>query len=151
MDTMVLARLTVAGPPPAAAPQLTLEPRACRVRLTPGPIAAVQARRQVEAEIVAWDVPVDADVAILLTSDLVTHAVRHAPGGAVTLSIRCTRDCLRVDVHDSARPSFMPARVPTGARPGPGLVLVARLATDWGCYQTAAGKAVYFSLAFPPD
>lgn len=148
MDTMVLARLTVAGPPPTI-PQPTLGPRACRVRLTPGPIAAVQARRQVEAEIVAWDVPVDADIAILLTSDLVTHAIRHAPGGAVTLSIRCGRDCLRVDVHDCARPSSLPAQA--GATASPGLALVARLATEWGCYQTPAGKAICFTLAFPSD
>jgi hypothetical protein len=30
-------------------------------------------------------------------------------------------------------------------------MLVASLSTDWGCYQTPAGKAVYFTLAFHAD
>jgi hypothetical protein len=34
------------------------------------------------------------------------------------------------------------------AEGGRGLMLVATLSTDWGCYRTAPGKAVYFTLAF---
>ena len=34
---------------------------------------------------------------------------------------------------------------------GPGLALVAALSTAWGCFRTPAGKAVYFTLAFPSD
>ena len=33
---------------------------------------------------------------------------------------------------------------------GRGLVLVAALSTDWGSFQTPAGKAMYFTLAFQP-
>jgi hypothetical protein len=156
MNTMAAARPApaLAGPVPAlpspALPSPALPspagPQACRVRLTPGPVAAAQARRQVEAAIAAWGVMVDADVAVLLTSDLVTHAIRHAPGGAVTLSVRCTRAHLRVDVHDSARPQPTSAGVQPGVAAGAGLALVASLSADWGCYQTPAGQAVYFTL-----
>jgi serine/threonine-protein kinase RsbW len=160
-----IARAIARAIAPAVASAGAGEPRACRVRLTPGPIAAAQARRQVRLALAAWDVPVDADTAVLLTSDLVTYAIRHAPGGAVTLGVRCTRTQLTVDVHDSATP--VPAQPggqpgPAGATPassGPGgpapassgLALVARLSSDWGSAQTPAGLAVYFTLAFAGD
>jgi hypothetical protein len=37
----------------------------------------------------AWQVPVDPDIAVLLTSDLVTSAIMHGNGQTITLAIRC--------------------------------------------------------------
>ena len=85
------------------APPRPTELDACRVRLTAGPAAAAQARRQVRAAICAWDIPVDPDVAILLTSELVTNAIRHEVTGIVMLAITCSAGQLRVDVHDTSR------------------------------------------------
>ena len=34
---------------------------------------------------------------------------------------------------------------------GRGLLLVATLSAEWGFYRTATGKAVYFTLAGPPE
>jgi anti-sigma regulatory factor (Ser/Thr protein kinase) len=123
----------------------------CRVRLTTGPTAAAEARSQVRTAICTWDIPVDPDIAVLLTSELVTNAVQHEPSETVTLSIRCCYGQLRVDVYDTAR--SMPAVVdaPAEAETGRGLMLVATLATKWGFYRTPAGKAVYFTLAFEPE
>ena len=56
------------------------ELQACRVRLARGPAAAAEARGQVRAAIAVWNAPVDEDVAVLLTSELVTNAVKHAKG-----------------------------------------------------------------------
>jgi anti-sigma regulatory factor (Ser/Thr protein kinase) len=122
-----------------------------RVRLTTGPAAAAEARRQVRAAICTWDVPVDPDIAVLLTSELVTNAIRHQAGRTVTLVITCSEDQLRVDVYDTS--CFMPVLVdaPADAETGRGLMLVATLSADWGFYRTPAGKAVYFTLAFQPD
>jgi len=85
-----------------------------RTALTAGPAAAAQARRQVRAAISAWDVPVDPDVAVLLTSELVTNAIRHQPGQAVQLTITCICGQLRVDVHDTSRSVPVPAHAPPG-------------------------------------
>src|SRR5580693_3403435 len=53
--------------------------RLCRVvRLASRLSAVAAARTEVEAAIGAWCVAVDLDVAILLTSELVTNAVTHA-------------------------------------------------------------------------
>ncbi len=114
--------------------------QAYRVRLTREPAAAAQARGQVRAAICAWNAPVDADAAILLTSELVTNAVKHAAGGTVTLGIRGTRGQLRAGVHDTSPCLPVAAGVPAGAEAGRGLALVASLPAGWGCYHTPAGK-----------
>ncbi len=135
----------------AMAPTRLTELHGCRVRLAAGPAAAAEARREVRAALCAWDVPVDPDIAILLTSELVTNAIRHEPGGSVTLTVTCSRGELRVDVHDTS--CFLPVVVdaPADAEAGRGLMLVATLSAEWGFYRTPAGKAVYFTLAGGPD
>ena len=134
----------------AMAPTRPIEMQLCRVRLATAPAAAAEARSQVRAVIWAWDVPADPDVAVLLTSELVTNAIRHEPGGTITLAIACSPGQLRVEVHDTSR--FLPVLqdAPADAEAGRGLTLVATLSADWGFYRTPAGKAVYFTLAFPP-
>lgn len=147
----------------ATAPASTAELQMRRVRLAAVPTAAAAGRGQVLAAIRSWTVPVDADVAVLLTSELVTNAVRHEENGTVTLAIRCDRGRLRVEVHDTSCAMPVPPANEadeankadkTGgadnaeAEAGRGLMLVASLATDWGFYRTPAGKAVYFTLKF---
>ena len=133
------------------APTHPTELRGYRVRLTAGPTAAGEARRQVRAAICAWDIPVDPDVAILLTSELVTNAIRHEVTGIVTLAITCSSGQLRVDVHDTSCMLPMLIDAPVDAEAGRGLMLVSTLSAEWGFYRTPAGKAVYFTLAFQPD
>ena len=133
------------------APTRPTELRGYRVRLTAGPAAAAQARRQVRAAICTWDIPVDPDVAILLTSELVTNAIRHELTGIVMLAITCPAGQLRVDVHDTSRALPMLIDAPVDAETGRGLMLVATLSAEWGFYRTPAGKAVYFTLAFSPE
>jgi anti-sigma regulatory factor (Ser/Thr protein kinase) len=124
-----------------------------RVRLSTGPAAAAEARRHVREAICAWDVPADAGVAVLLTSELVTNAIRYEASAIVMLTISCARDQLRVDVHDTSRALPVLVDAADDAETGRGLQLVTILATEWGFYRTPAGKAVYFTLAsqLPPD
>ncbi|HEV2372186.1 MAG TPA: ATP-binding protein [Streptosporangiaceae bacterium] len=137
MDTMALTRPTVQ--------------RARRNWLTARPAAAAEARSYVRAAIHAWHIPVDSDIAILLTSELVTNAIAHVAGQTIMLTITCQRDQLRVDVHDTSCSAPVLMEASDDAEAGRGMMLVATLSTDWGCYQTLAGKAVYFTLAFPPS
>ena len=133
------------------APTRPTELRGCRVRLTAGPAAAAEARRQVQAAIRAWDIPVDLDVAVLLTSELVTNAIRHEVTGIIMLAITCSCGQLRVDVHDTSRALPMLVDAPVDAETGRGLMLVTTLSAEWGFFRTPAGKAVYFTLTFQPD
>ncbi|MBV9792521.1 MAG: ATP-binding protein [Actinobacteria bacterium] len=132
------------------APIYPTELHSRRVRLSTGPLAAAEARDQVRAAIRAWDVPVDPDVAILLTSELVTNAIKHEAGETITLFITCTYGHLRVDVHDTSR--FFPVLLDASGDEefGRGLCLVDSLADKWGCDLTPDGKAVYFTLGFRP-
>ena len=79
---------TLAPPRPAELPGLPGLP-GLPVRLSAGPATVAEARRQVRAALDLWQAPVDPDVAVLLTSDLVTNAIRHQPGGTITLGVRC--------------------------------------------------------------
>jgi hypothetical protein len=118
------------------------------VLLTSGPAAAAEARGRVRAAICTWDVRVDTDVAVLLTSELVTNAISQETGETVMLAIACSRDVLRVDVHDTSRSLPIPVRAAVDAEAGRGLVLVDSLSDEWGWYHTPSGKAVYFRLGF---
>ncbi len=125
--------------------------RTRRLLLISGPAAAAQARSLVRAAIRDWDVPVDAPTAALLTSELVTNAIRHGKGRAIMLVIN--RDCVqfRVDVHDTSRSAPVREDACAYAETGRGLMLVSHLSTDWGYYPTVKGKAVYFTLAYQAD
>jgi len=71
----------------AMAPPRPTELHGCQVRLTAGPVAAGEARSQVRAAVCGWDVPVDESVATLLTSELVTNAIRYETGEHVLLVV----------------------------------------------------------------
>ena len=153
---------TMAPPRPAERHERHVRPerdvrRGCRVRVATGPAAPAEARRRVRDAIRSWQVPVDLDAALLLTSELVTNAIRHEAGQAgqagqgvqaVMLAIASSRGRLRVDVHDTSRSLPAVAEVPADAETGRGLLLVETLSDEWGFYRTPAGKAVYFTLAF---
>jgi anti-sigma regulatory factor (Ser/Thr protein kinase) len=143
--------------------------RVCRsVRLASRLSAVSAARTEVEAAICAWGVAVDPDVAILLTSELVTNAVTHATAHAsrngraarrragaeaVLLVIAADDAGLRVDVHDGSGdlPVLADCPAEADAETGRGLLLVTSLSAEWGFYRTPGGKAVYFTLQAQPD
>ena len=131
------------------APPRPTELHGCQVRLPAEPATAAEARDHVRAVLAAWDVPVDADIAVLLASDLVTNAIRHQADGTITLVIASSPGQLRVDVYGTAR--HLPPRgpLPAAVETGPGLALVTTLADQWGWYPTPMGRAVYFTLEFP--
>src|ERR1700684_1680882 len=111
--------------------------RECHVRLAASPAAPAHARSQVPAALRAWDE--------LLTSELVTNAVAHEPGETITLVISCSRDRLRVDVHDSSQALPVLQDAAGDDETGRGLMLVATLSAEWGFSRTPGGKAVYFT------
>ncbi|HEY6494355.1 MAG TPA: ATP-binding protein [Trebonia sp.] len=128
---------------------LPMSARQCRIPLMADLTAAAAARSVVEDAIRTWRVPVDAEVAILLTSELVTNAVTHGTptaGTFVLLAIACDAAGLRVDVHDGSGDLPVLDSAPTEAETGRGLLLVTSLSAEWGFYATPAGKAVYFTL-----
>ena len=84
----------------------------------------------------------------LLTSEVVTNAVRHAHG-AGELALTITGDTIRVEVDDTS--GLLPTRRCAGrdALGGRGMAIVAALARDWGVEPKRQGKRVWFEVDRP--
>ncbi|MEU8119715.1 ATP-binding protein [Spirillospora sp. NPDC049024] len=110
------------------------------------------ARRAVRDALDGWGVAeADIVVAVLLTSELVTNAVRHVrdelrPGGVVKVRVRVMDGVLRVDVTDPepGLPRLMAASdTDEGHR---GMAIVAASADRWGWHPgTDGGKTVWWA------
>jgi anti-sigma regulatory factor (Ser/Thr protein kinase) len=133
MDTLALTR--------AAAP------RKLRITLTAGQATVAAARSEVRAAIRAWDVPVAPSVAVLLTSELVTNALRHGAGETIELVVSCAYRQLQVDVYDTSPATELQVGGPA-AEPGRRPMLLDSLASSWGYDRTPTGRAGYFTLMF---
>ncbi len=89
---------------------------------------------------------VDLDVAELLASELAANAVA-LDAGEVTITVSAPGRGLRVEVRDFGYGRPLVSRpAPTDTRGGRGLLLVERLATQWGVDEFLPGKIVWFEL-----
>src|SRR3954447_1938369 len=86
------------------------------------------------------------DDAALLTSEVVTNAVRHAPPGAITVRAERDGDQFVVQVLDGSpqEPRVLPPD--PWAERGRGMTLVDAIAVDWGVVPHPSGKVVWFRL-----
>jgi anti-sigma regulatory factor (Ser/Thr protein kinase) len=92
------------------------------------------------------------DDVLLLVTELVTNAVRHAgvgPEEVIQVELRCWPQRVRVDVVDPGTelPRVRPRLSPDTAG-GWGLVLVDRIAARWGVGRGPAFTRVWFELEF---
>jgi len=115
-------------------------------------LAPTQARRAVEQLLLTkWYVQDQRllDDVILLTSELVTNAVRYG-GDGVTLRIALRADVIEVSVEDKS--PLLPARPAVVAENpyregGRGLLIVSELASEWGIDEKPlGGKRVWARL-----
>lgn len=86
-----------------------------------------------------------ADVAELLTSELVTNALIHTDRGAV-VTAGVGPAGLRVEVRDFTDGQPEPYRATDESTHGRGLALVQALADAWGVRTHEVGKSVWFEL-----
>ncbi len=89
-----------------------------------------------------------ADIAALLTTEVVANAVRHGGGGPVRLRAALSPAGLRVEVDDSASTVPGPPRdAACHEESGRGLMLIDVLASAWGVEPRPDGKCVWFELS----
>ena len=116
-------------------------------RLKSGPNAAREARAQIAglgSDLSAHTI----DDAILMVSELVTNAYRHAgvPEGApIDLRVSLDGGTIRIEVGDRGTTS-RPAIGPDRAEGGWGLKIVAQIANRWGTESGASGTIVWLEL-----
>ncbi len=116
------------------------------LRLWPRPPSCQQARWAVRAFCFAHGLPHLADDAELLTSELVTNAIKHT-GTLVTLVAICDDGELIVNIRDDAAGAGpVPAPADADAESGRGMQLVVGIAGRWGSTPHNDGKSVWFRL-----
>jgi serine/threonine-protein kinase RsbW len=118
--------------------QLTLQACGLPVRLA----------RQVTREVLAaWGLAHVEETAVLLVSELVTNAVRHATStDAITLELEVVHNRLRIEAY-RCRPGLVVLRT-TGEFDESGFefALVDFLADKWGVRETVTGKTAWAEL-----
>lgn len=125
------------------------------VRLEPHPLSNRHARKEIGNACLAWGLPHLLEPVQLVTSELVSNAIRHA-GTAIDVTASLNQDAFRIRVYDrSDSPPILrePAPFDPGALPasrGHGLRLVAAHATAWGSNRTKDGKVVWASFRLTP-
>ncbi|MGC4984401.1 ATP-binding protein [Streptomyces sp. DT193] len=133
-------------PAPAAAPK-DIEWRLPRHARSVG-----RARTLLREQATSWKVPEEvAETAVLLLSELMTNAYRHArvsPGREIRARCALDDNRLRVWVTDASDTLPAPRDTSPDDESGRGLALVAALADNWGATprEGGVGKTVWFQL-----
>lgn len=130
--------MAVAVPGPSAGPFLEAS-----IALAANPTSAHAARNFVGGTLERWGREDLSEVAVLLTSEVVTNAILHA-GTDVVVTVRMDGGRARVAVHDND--VTPPRRRVAASDGGRGLTLVDALAGSWGTFPNGDGKAVWFEL-----
>ncbi|MGW3337933.1 ATP-binding protein [Streptomyces sp. NPDC001009] len=111
------------------------------------PESARTARRLVRAALSAWGLNDLTDDSLLIVSELVANAVRHARRTSIRVMVeRRTPRTVRVAVADFSLDQPEPSAPTADAEEGRGLFLVTTLATNWGTDVRRWGKVVWAEL-----
>jgi len=118
--------------------------RCLRLALPPDVPAVRLARRATRDALVLWQLEHLEEDAVLLVSELVTNAVRHAMDtGAIGLELTSSRTWLRLEVQDGDPHWRQQNSLDDCDESGYGFVLVDSLADRCGVRRASAGKAVW--------
>ena len=119
-----------------------------RLALPPDVPTVRLARQATRDTLAAWQLSHLQEAAVLVVSELVTNALRHARDtGAIGLELTSAGTALRVEVQDGD-PTWRKMRSLADCdESGFGFVLVDALAVRWGVRRVCGGKAVWAELA----
>ncbi len=123
----------------------------CQLRRDPALVS--QARRLVRATLADWGLDDYADHTVLISSELVTNALRHGAGMISIRLYRAGRD-LRIEVHDHGAGRPVRRHAGTGDEGGRGLEVIDSLISLYdghrGCADddTGPGKTVFVVMQF---
>ena len=109
------------------------------------------ARQATRTVLIAWQLVHVEESAVLLVSELVTNAVRHARDTEViAVDLLAEQTWLRIEILDTDRHWPQPRIPDRFEESGFGFVLVDALAGQWGVRETDSGKAVWAELDTRP-
>ncbi|MFE0626304.1 SpoIIE family protein phosphatase [Streptomyces sp. NPDC058864] len=110
--------------------------------LTAEPAAVSAARKHVTAQLTAWGLDEATPTTVLIASELVTNAIRHARPPVRLRLIRCATS-LTCEVTDGGTTSPRLRRARTFDESGRGLFIVAQLTQRWGTRHHPQGKTIW--------
>jgi anti-sigma regulatory factor (Ser/Thr protein kinase) len=131
-------------------PTVTQEYSAC-CQLRHDPAQVSQARRLARETLAEWGLGDYTDHTVLISSELVTNALRHG-AGMISLRLYRARRHLRIEVHDHGAGRPVRRHAGTGDESGRGLAVIDGLIAMYhgqrGCTDddTGPGKTVYVVL-----
>ena len=117
--------------------------------LPPEARSSSMSRRFVEHALTRWQLGALSDVAVLLTSELVTNAIVHAQTEVVVTITRDDARTITVAVSDSSCSAPRLQRHSDDAATGRGLGILDALASSWDVVSGTHGKTVTFTLRHP--
>ncbi|MFC7221267.1 SpoIIE family protein phosphatase [Streptomyces polyrhachis] len=133
---LLLARTRVLGSDQVASWTLPREPE-----------SVAEARHLVTGQLTSWELEELVATTELMTSELVTNAVRYSSG---PIELRLIRDhSLICEITDNSNASPHLRQAAEDDEGGRGLFLVAEFARDWGIRQTGRGKTVWAEQSLP--
>lgn len=122
---------------------------ACRITLPPDETAPGRARAFLRSVRYPGQDGAVLEDAVLLVSELVTNAIRHA-APPITLEVVCQApDGLSIRVTDGSPLPPSGRALTAHEESGRGIALVDVLSADWGVEPAEPGKAVWFRLGAP--
>jgi anti-sigma regulatory factor (Ser/Thr protein kinase) len=108
----------------------------------------VRLARQVTREVLcAWRLAGVEETSVLLVSELVSNAVRHAKGSdLITLELQAMPTCLRIEAYRCQPGLVAPRTAGEFDDLGFGRALVETLASKWGVRETVTGTTIWAEL-----
>ena len=105
------------------------------------------ARQVTRGVLAAWGLAHVEETAVLLVSELVTNAVRHAAStDAITLELEVVQTWLRIEAYRCRPGLAMPRTTGEFDESGFEFALVDSLADKWGVRETVTGKTAWAEL-----
>ncbi|WP_260638814.1 ATP-binding protein [Streptomyces angustmyceticus] len=120
------------------------------------PTSVPISRHRLQDLVKKWGLRLDesSDTALtVITSELVTNAVRHGTGTMLTITVSADlrRRRILVEVYDGSLVLPVPHWANSEDESGRGMTLVDRLSLCHGAEHTTCGKCVWAEIAMPPQ
>jgi anti-sigma regulatory factor (Ser/Thr protein kinase) len=109
-------------------------------------LSPARARHLAAGQLTDWGLADLVDTVQLLISEVVTNAVRYAPG-PIQLSLRLCSSTLRCEVEDASPEAPRRRAAHDESEGGRGLALVDALTDTWRSSSSPTGKTTWFELS----
>jgi anti-sigma regulatory factor (Ser/Thr protein kinase) len=122
--------------------------RLARAEFDAAASAPSAARHWVNGLLDRWELSQLSDVATLLTSEVVSNAIRHTAEGHTKLTVAVADGVLEIGVTDADK-EHLPERqdsLDSSAESGRGLAIVEAMSEGWGVNLLPEGKEIWFLL-----